>query len=100
MEHCKSVKFFQFLEFQATLHKRKAPYWRLSGDGSDNIHKRMLGLIGSIRANQYSLQRNVTMQERHLCWPAYFFPWPRSGQFFHLELPLNSVLVSVSRCNS
>jgi len=32
-----------------------------------------------IIANQSSLQRKITMQERHLCWPPYFFPWPCSG---------------------
>jgi len=30
----------------------------------------MLGLIGLIIANQSSLQRIITMQERHLCWPS------------------------------
>jgi len=39
----------------------------------------MLDLIELIEANQSSLQRKVTMQERHLCWPTYFFPCPRSG---------------------
>jgi len=53
--------------------------WRISGDGSDDIHKPMLDLIELIEANQSSLQRKVTMQERHLCWPTYFFPCPRSG---------------------
>ena len=35
--------------------------WRLSGDGSDNIHKPMLGSIGLIIANQSSLQQKITM---------------------------------------
>jgi len=31
------------------------------------------------------------MQERHLCWLPYFFPWPCSGPptFFILESPLS-----------
>jgi len=45
------VQFCQFLECQAPLHKRKAPYWTLSGDGSDDIHKPMLDLIGLITSN-------------------------------------------------
>jgi len=39
----------------------------------------MLGLIGLIEANQSSLQRKITMQERHLCWSPLFFlapQWP------------------------
>ena len=34
------------------------------------------------------------MQERHLCWPPYSFPWPRSGppSFFILESPLNRTI--------
>jgi len=39
------------------------------------------------------------MQERPLCWPPYFFPWPRSAppHFFMLEWPLgNTVLHAVS----
>ena len=52
----------------------------------------MLGLIGFIIGNQLSLQRKITMQERHLCWPPYFFPWPRSAppSFFIRESPLIS----------
>jgi len=51
----------------------------------------MLGLIGLIIANQSSLQRKITMQERHLCCPPYFLPWPSSGppSFFILESPLH-----------
>ena len=62
--------------------------WRHSGEGSDDIHKPMLDLIGLITANKSSLQWKITMQERHLCWPPYFFPWPRSGrpQFFHSRI--------------
>jgi len=43
-----------------------------------------------IIANQSSLQRKMTMQERHSCWPPYSFPWPRIGppSFFILESPL------------
>ena len=27
------------------------------------------------------------MQERHLCWSTYFFPWPRSApHFFHSRI--------------
>jgi len=41
---------------------------KLSGDGSDDIHKPVgCDLIGLIIANQSSLQRKITMQERHLC---------------------------------
>jgi len=50
----KSVEFCQFLKCQATLHKRKVPYWRLSSDDFDDIHKPMLGLIELIIANQSS----------------------------------------------
>jgi len=47
----------------------------------------MLGLIGLIIANQSLLQWKITMQERHLCWPPYFFPWPRSvPYFFHSRI--------------
>jgi len=47
----------------------------------------MLGLKGLITANQSSLQWNITMQEIHLCWTHYFFPWPRSGPtFFHSRI--------------
>ena len=58
----------------------------------NDIHKPVLGLIGLIIANQYSLQRKITMQERHLYWPPYFFPWPRSAPptFFILESPLGT----------
>jgi len=48
----------------------------------------MLGLIALITANQSSLQRKITMQERHLCWP-HFFTWPRSALlpvFFHSKI--------------
>ena len=66
-------------ECQATLHKRKAPYWRPgdSGDGSDDIHKPIIGLIGLMIANQSSFQQKVTMQERHLCWPLTFSLTPQ-----------------------
>jgi len=49
----------------------------------------MLGLIELI-ANQSSSQRKITMQERHLYWYRYFFPWPRSSPavFLILESPL------------
>jgi len=49
---------------------------RLSGGGSDDIQKPMLGLIVLIIANQSSLQRKITMKERLLCWPHYFFFGP------------------------
>jgi len=39
----------------------------------------MLGLIRLITANQSSLQRKITMQERQLCWTPYFFSWPCSS---------------------
>jgi len=50
----------------------------------------MLGLIGLITANQSSSQRKITMQQRCLCWPHYYFPWPRSvpASFSILESPL------------
>jgi len=41
-----------------------------------------MGWIGLIIANQSSLQWKITMQERHLCWLPYFFPWPRSAPHF------------------
>jgi len=63
--------------------------WKLSGDGSDDIHKPMLDLIGLIIANQPSLQRKITMLERHLCWPPHFFLGPAvPPSFFILESPL------------
>ena len=48
----------------------------------------MLSLIGLIIVNQSSLQRKVTMQERHLCFPSYFFTWPCSAptHFFHSRI--------------
>ena len=47
----------------------------------------MLGLIGLIIANKSSLQWKITMQERHLCCPPYFFPWPCSApHFFHSRI--------------
>jgi len=50
----------------------------------------MLGLIGLIIANQSSLQRKVTTQEKHLCWSSYFFLGPAvlPPTFFILESPL------------
>jgi len=43
-------------------------------------------LIGLIIANQSSLQRKIAMQEKYLCWPPYFFPWPCSAPpFFHFR---------------
>jgi len=46
MKHCKAVEFLSIFKMSNNLHKRKAPYWRLSADGSDDIAKSMLGLIG------------------------------------------------------
>jgi len=39
------------------------------------------------------------MQERHLCWPLYFFPRPRSAprQFFHYRIATANLLVSVGQ---
>jgi len=52
----------------------------------------MLGLIGL--ANQSSLQWKITMKERHLCWPPYFFHGPAvPPTFFILESPLKRQLV-------
>jgi len=63
--------------------------WRLSGDGSDDIHKPMLGLIGLIIAYQSSLQRKITMQKRHLRWPpTLFFDHTVPPSIFILESPL------------
>jgi len=60
---------------------------RLSGDGSDDIHKPMLGLIGLITAIPSSLQWKITMQERCLCWLPYLFFWPRTRpHFFHFRI--------------
>jgi len=64
--------------------------WRLSGDGSDDIHKPMLGLIGLIIANQSSLQRKITTQERRLCWPPLFSLAPQCPQFFYSDHTLRS----------
>ena len=38
--------------------------------------------MGLIIANQSSLQWKITMQEWHLCWPPYLFPWPLSAAHF------------------
>ena len=46
----------------------------------------MLGLIGLVVANQSSLQWKITMQERHLCWPTYFFLAPQCPHFFHSRI--------------
>jgi len=49
----------------------------------------MLGLTGLIIANQSSLQRKITMQERRLCWPPHFSLTPQCPpSFFILESPL------------
>ena len=57
----------------------------------------MWGLIGLIIANQSSLQRKITMQERHLCWPpCSFLGHAVPSQFFILELPLFGARGSVS----
>jgi len=34
MKYCELGEFYQSFKCQAPLHKRKALYWRLSGDGS------------------------------------------------------------------
>jgi len=47
MKHHKSVKFRQILECQAPLHKRKASYWRFSGDASDQTVS-FIGLLQKI----------------------------------------------------
>jgi len=66
--------------------------WRLSGDGSDDIHKPLLGLVGLIIANQCSLQRKITMQERHLFWTPTFFLGPAvPPQFFHSKIATDHV---------
>ena len=56
-----------------------------------NIHKPMLGLIGLIIANQSSLQRKITMQEKHLCWLPLHISLSsqcRPSRFFIRESPL------------
>jgi len=52
------------------------------------MHKPMLALIRLITANQSSLQRKITMEERHLCWPPYFYldPAVPPPQFFHSRI--------------
>jgi len=35
MKHYKLVEFLSNLNVKPPLHERKAPYWRLSGDGSE-----------------------------------------------------------------
>jgi len=50
----------------------------------NDIHKPVLGLIGLIIANQYSLQRKITTQERRLYVPPTFFLGPAlPPHFFH-----------------
>ena len=60
--------------------------WRVSGNVSDDIHEPMLGLVGLIIANQSSLQRKITMQERHLRWPLLFSLAPQCPHFFHSRI--------------
>jgi len=38
--------------------------------------------------------------QKHLCWPPYFLPWPRSGppSFFILESPLVLLCLFLSTC--
>jgi len=58
--------------------------------------------MGLIIANQPSLQRKITMQERQLCWPPYFFLGPAvAPSFFILEsplLPTTQVTANSTRC--
>jgi len=62
----------------------------------NDIHKPVLGLIGLIIANQYSLQGKITIQQKHLYSPPTFFPWPRSSPptFFILESPLRAAYIN------
>ena len=67
--------------------------WRVSGDGSDGIHKPVLGLIGLIIANQSSLQRKVTVQERHLQYigrPTFSLAPQWRPHFFHSRIATDS----------
>ena len=91
MKHYKSVEFLSNFRMSSNPAQTYSPLLKISGDGSDDIHKSMLGLIGLIIANQSSLQWKVTMQKRHLCRPPLLFSlapqWP--PHFFILESPLN-----------
>jgi len=51
-------------------------------------------------ANQSSLQRKITMQERHLCWPPYFFSLAPQcpPQFFHSRIATGKTIFISSTC--
>jgi len=60
---------------------------KISGDGSDDIHKPMWGLIVLIIANQSSLQRKVAMQENIYVGLLTFFLGPAMvPQLFHSRI--------------
>jgi len=42
----------------------------------------MLDLIVLIIATYSSKQRKITMQDKHLCWPSYFFHGPQCPPTF------------------
>jgi len=53
----------------------------------NDIHKPVLGLIGLIIATSSSKQWKITMQDRYLCCPPYFFLGPAvATQFFHSRI--------------
>ena len=95
MKHYKSVEFLSNFRMSSNPAQTYSPLLKISGDGSDDIHKSMLGLIGLIIANQPSLQWKVTMQKRHLCRPPLLFSlapqWP--PHFFHSRIATESLLL-------
>jgi len=45
MKHYKVVQFLSNLNVKPPVHEQKAPYWRLSGNGSGRIQKRAIGAM-------------------------------------------------------
>jgi len=45
MKHYESMEFLSIFEWQAPPHKRKTPYWKLSGDGSAYIAVRKTAVV-------------------------------------------------------
>jgi len=48
----------------------KSPYWRLSGDGSDDIHKPMLSLEGLITSNNVHYNGKSPCRRDIYVWPS------------------------------
>jgi len=74
--------FFQFSEVRPHLHKRKAPYWWLSGHGSSHVSLLLL-FMDKIRGKdktslhcsqgcRYSMEKNVNCWQHRACWAGMF----------------------------